>query len=120
MPADRAAADAKLVAERLATLADDTGMTTGELQDMWLAETAERLELAVNALAAGDLSEVVRLVHSAAGTTGICGAAELAQDLTNLEHLAAAGRADDAQRALGSARVEFGLLTSVLHGGLRH
>ena len=119
-PADRAAADAKLVAERLAALSDDTGMTVAELQDLWLTETADRLELAVDALLTGDLSETVRLVHCAAGTMGICGAAALAHDLTSIERLAAAGRVVDAQRALGSARDEFRLLTSVLHGGLRH
>jgi HPt (histidine-containing phosphotransfer) domain-containing protein len=120
MRTGRAAADAKLVAERLAALADDTGITIAELQDLWLTETADRLELAVGALRCGNLSEAVRLVHSAAGTTGICGAAALAHDLTSIERLAAAGRAADAQRALGLARDEFHLLTSVLHGGLRH
>jgi HPt (histidine-containing phosphotransfer) domain-containing protein len=118
--AGRAAADARLVAARLAALADDTGMTVGELQAMWLSETAERLDLAVTALSAGDLTEVVRLVHSAAGTTGMCGAAALAQDLTSIEHLAGAGRAAEARQALGSARDEFHLLSSVLLGDLRH
>ena len=116
----RASADAKLVAERLAALSDDTGLTVAELQELWLSETAERLELAVTALLTGDLSEAVRLVHAAAGTTGICGAAALAHDLTSIERLAAAGRAVDAQRALGLARDEFHHLTSVLHGSLRH
>jgi HPt (histidine-containing phosphotransfer) domain-containing protein len=118
--ANRAAADARLVAERLAVLADDTGMAVSELQAMWLSETAERLALAVAALSAGDLSEVVRLVHSAAGTTGICGAAALATDLTSIEHLAAAGRAADARLALGSAQDEFHRLSSLLNGSLRH
>ena len=68
---------------------------------MFLTEMGDRLELAVSALSAGDLPEAVRLVHGAAGTTGICGAAGLAEDLTSIEHLAAAGRADDAQKALG-------------------
>ena len=71
----RAATDATLVAARLAALSDDTGMTVAELQDLWLSETADRLELAVNSLLAGDLSDPGRLVHGAAGTTGICGAA---------------------------------------------
>lgn len=117
--AHRAAADARLVAERLAALADDTGMTVGELQAMWLSETAERLDLAVTALSAGDLAEVTRLIHSAAGTTGICGAAALARDLTGIEHLAAAGHAAEVQRALGSAQAEFHRLSSVLDGDLR-
>ena len=108
------------MAQRLAALSDDTGLTVAELQDLWLTETADRLELAVAALLAGDLSEAVRLVHGAAGTTGICGAAALAHDLTSIERLAAAGRAADAERALGLARDEFRLLTSVLDGGLRH
>lgn len=116
----RAATDATLVAARLAALSDDTGMTVAELQDLWLSETADRLELAVNSLLAGNLSEAVRLVHGAAGTTGICGAAALAHDLTHIEWLAEAGRAADAQRALGLARDELRLLSSVLHRGLLH
>lgn len=120
MHADRATADARLVAERLAVLAEDTGMTVRELQELWLTETASCLELAVTALAAGHLPEAVRLVHGAAGTTGICGAAGLATDLTSIEHLAGTGRTGDAERALSAARAEFRLLTSVLHGGLEH
>ncbi len=116
-PADRAAADARLVAVRLAHLSDDTGMTVSELQALWLTETADRLGLAVCALSAGDLSEVVRLVHSAAGTTGVCGAVALAEDLTSIEYLARAGRAADARRALGSAQTEFDRLAWLLHAG---
>ena len=120
MSAHRTAADAKLVMERLGSLADDTGMTIAELQELWLTDTADRLQQAQKALSAGDLSEAVRLVHCAAGSTGICGAAALAHDLTSIERLATAGRADEAQRALGSACAELRSLTSVLHGGLRH
>jgi HPt (histidine-containing phosphotransfer) domain-containing protein len=118
--ADQATADAKLVAERFVVLSDDTGMTTVELQEMFLTEMGDRLESAVSALSVGDLPEAVRLVHGAAGTTGICGAAALAETLTSIEHLAAAGRADDALKALESATAEFHLLTSVLQGNLHH
>ena len=120
MSADRAAADAKRVMERLGSLADDSGLTIVELQELWLTDTADRLQEAERALSAGDLPEAVRLVHCAAGSTGICGAAALAHDLTSIEHLASAGRADEAHRALGSACAELRSLTSVLHGGLRH
>lgn len=102
---------------RLAHLSDDTGMTVSELQALWLTETADRLGLAVRALSANDLSEVVRLAHSAAGTTAVCGAVALAEDLTSIEHLAAAGRAADARRALGSAQAEFDRLAWLLHPG---
>jgi HPt (histidine-containing phosphotransfer) domain-containing protein len=116
--ADRAVADATLVADRFVVLADDTGMSIGELQEMFLTEMGDRLETAVSALAAGALPEAVRLVHGAAGTTGICGAAGLAEDLTGIERLAGAGRAGDAQKALESATAEFHLLTSVLQRGI--
>lgn len=119
MTTARTAAEARLVAERLAVLAADTGMTVSELQAMWLSETAERLDLAIAALSAGDLHEVVRLVHCAAGTTGICGAAALATDLTGIEHLAGAGRAADARLALALAQDDLDRLSSVLEGSLR-
>jgi HPt (histidine-containing phosphotransfer) domain-containing protein len=114
--ADRTTADAKLVSERFIALSEDTGMTIAELREMFLTEMGDRLELAVVALSAGDLPEAVRLVHGAAGTTGICGAAGLAQDLTTIEQLAAAGRGADAQRSLESAAAEFHLLTAALQG----
>lgn len=116
---DRASADAKLVAERFVALSDDTGMTKDELREMFLTEMGDRLELAVSALSAGDLLEAKRLVHGAAGTTGICGAAGLAENLTSIEHLVAAGRSDDARKALGLATAEFHLLTTVLQGDLQ-
>ena len=118
--ADQAAGDAKLVVERFLVLSEDTGMTTGELQEMFLSEMGDRLESAVSALSVGDLPEAVRLVHGAAGTTGICGAAGLAEALTSIEHMAAAGRADDARKALESATAEFHVLTMVLRGDLHH
>ena len=107
------------MSERFVALSDDTGMTRDELRDMFLTEMGDRLELAVSALSAGDLPEAVRLVHGAAGTTGICGAAGLAENLTNIEHLAAAGRSDDARTALALATAEFHLLTTVLQGDLQ-
>jgi putative Ca2+/H+ antiporter (TMEM165/GDT1 family) len=119
MPANRAAADAKLVGERFVILSDDTGMTIGALQEMFLVEMGDRLDLAVSALSAGDLPEAVRLVHGAAGTTGICGASGLAENLTNIEHLAAAGHTGDALTALETATAEFHLLTTVLQGDLQ-
>ncbi len=120
MRVNQAAADAKLVAERFVVLSDDTGMTTGELQEMFLTEMGDRLESAVTAISVGDLPEAVRLVHGAAGTTGICGAAGLAEALTSIERLAAAGHADDAQKALELATADFHLLTTLLQGGLHH
>jgi HPt (histidine-containing phosphotransfer) domain-containing protein len=119
MQDDRASADAKLVAERFVALSDDTGMTRDELREMFLTEMGDRLELAVSALSAGDLSEAVRLVHGAAGTTGICGAAGLAENLTNIEHLASAGRSDEARTALALATAEFHLLTTELQGDVQ-
>jgi hypothetical protein len=72
------------------------------------------MAMAAVALASGECAEAARLAHSAAGTTGICGAATLAHDLTGIERLAAAGRADDARAALGSAQAEFRRLTTRL------
>jgi HPt (histidine-containing phosphotransfer) domain-containing protein len=112
----RTASDATLVAERLADLADDTGMTVDELRTMWVTETSERLEHAVSALTAGALSEAVRLVHTAAGTTGLCGAVQLAKNLASIEHMAAEGRGTEAGKALLVARADFTRLTSVLQG----
>jgi HPt (histidine-containing phosphotransfer) domain-containing protein len=114
----RAESDAQLVCDRLAELADDTGMAVGELQTMWAADTSDRLERAVTAIAAGELAETVRLVHAAAGTTGLCGAAQLSADLSAVEHHATEGREAAAAQALGVARADFILLTSVLQGRL--
>jgi HPt (histidine-containing phosphotransfer) domain-containing protein len=112
--ADRASVEAGLVADRLATLAEDTGLAVADLRDQWVSQTADQIALAATALASGELAEAVRLVHSAAGTTGMCGAAGLARDLTGIERLAAAGRVDDARAALGGAQAEFHRLTTIL------
>jgi HPt (histidine-containing phosphotransfer) domain-containing protein len=112
--ADRTRADAGLVADRLAALAEDTGLAIADLRDQWASQTADQIAMAAAALASGELAEVVRLVHSAAGTTGLCGAASLAHALTGIERLAAAGRAEDARTALGTAQAEFDRLTTVL------
>jgi DNA-binding response OmpR family regulator len=114
----RAESDAQLVCDRLVELADDTGMAVAELQTMWATDTSDRLERAVTALAAGDLAETVHLVHAAAGTTGLCGAAQLSADLSVIEHHATEGRAAAAGQALDLARADFNQLTSVLQGRL--
>jgi HPt (histidine-containing phosphotransfer) domain-containing protein len=111
---DRARTEARLVADRLAALAEDTGLAMADLRDQWVSQTADQLAMAGTALASGECAEAARLAHSAAGTTGLCGAASLAHDLTGIERLAAAGRTDDARAALGSAQDEFRRLTTVL------
>jgi hypothetical protein len=113
--ADRAAAEAKLVVERLATLSADTGMSVAEIREMWLVETADRLERALAAASSGDLAEARRQVHSAAGSTGMCGADALATDLTTIENLAAAGNVEGTSAVLAQALADFRLLTAILH-----
>jgi HPt (histidine-containing phosphotransfer) domain-containing protein len=109
--------DATLVTHRLAGLAEETGIAAGDLRDLWLTETAERLESADAALVSGDLLDAVRLVHGAAGTSGLCGATALAAQLTATERLAAAGDSFEFQRSLTSARQEFARLTCELKKG---
>jgi HPt (histidine-containing phosphotransfer) domain-containing protein len=107
---------AALLARRLRLLSVDIGVPPAELAQMWLAETTERFAAAATALAAGDLAEVERIVHSAAGTSGICGASGLSASLTSVERLAAAGRAREVQEGLASALTAFTAIASALKG----
>jgi HPt (histidine-containing phosphotransfer) domain-containing protein len=116
--AHRADVDAGLVAERLAALADDTGLTLDELREMWVAQTSEQIAMALTAMAAGEMSDAVRCVHTAAGTAGMCGATSLARHLSTVERLAADGRGDEARAALGVAQEDFLRLTLTLEKGL--
>lgn len=110
--------EAQLLAHRLRVLSEDTGVAAADLERMWLSETSERLDAAADALAAGDLANVVRIVHSAAGTSGICGAAGLSASLTNVERLAADGRNGEVREGLASAQAQFVGLVNALKAGL--
>jgi HPt (histidine-containing phosphotransfer) domain-containing protein len=109
---------AQLILDRLRTLSEDTGVTTSDLERMWLSETEERLSAATAALAADDLAEVARIVHSAAGTSGICGAVGLSASLTSVERLAMDGHMKDVREGLASAQEQFSGIVNALKAGL--
>jgi hypothetical protein len=99
--------DVTVARKKLTELADDTGLSFNDLVTLWSTETAEQLTSADAALEAGNLPEAARLVHGAAGASGMCGVAGLADQLKAVELLAVAGRGPDAQQALVRARARF-------------
>jgi HPt (histidine-containing phosphotransfer) domain-containing protein len=109
---------AQLVADRLRALSEDTGVAPADLERMWLLETEERLSAATEALAAGDLPGVARIVHSAAGTSGICGAVGLCASLTSVERLAEEGRNSEVREGLACVQAQFSGLVNALKAGL--
>ena len=108
--------DVTIARTKLVELAEQTGLTFNDLVELWTTETADQLESATNALNSGDLPEAARLVHGAAGASGLCGVIELADQLRAVELLAVAGRSDDAQKALVRARARFTRVSGVLAG----
>ena len=106
--------DVAIARNKLTELAEETGLSFDDLVNLWSTETADQLESAVAALAAGNLSEAARLVHGAAGATGMCGVVGLADQLKAVELLAVAGRGSDAQEALTRARVRFERVSGLL------
>jgi HPt (histidine-containing phosphotransfer) domain-containing protein len=109
--------DALTARQKLLSLAEDSGLSFGELVDLWTADTASQLALASAALSAGNLAETARLVHSASGASGICGVTSLADELRIVQSLAEAGRRDAAQAALEQAQTSFADLSGELHKG---
>jgi HPt (histidine-containing phosphotransfer) domain-containing protein len=106
--------DVAVARNKLTELADETGLSFDDLVKLWSTETADQLESAVAALAAGNLPEAARLVHGAAGATGMCGVVALADQLKAVELLAVAGRGSDAQEALTRARTRFERVSGLL------
>ena len=108
--------DVAIARTKLVELAEQTGLTFNDLVELWTTETADQLETATTALNAGDLQEAARLVHGAAGATGLCGVVELADQLRAVELLIVAGRSADAQKALPRARARFTRVSGELAG----
>ncbi len=106
--------DVAIARNKLTELAEQTGLSFEDLVNLWSTETADQLQCAVTALAEGNLSEAARLVHGAAGATGMCGVAGLADQLKAVELLAVAGRSSDAEEALTRARVRFERVSGLL------
>jgi HPt (histidine-containing phosphotransfer) domain-containing protein len=107
--------DAAIAIQRLAELADESGLAFGELVEMWSEDTRLQLRLASAALVAGDLREAARLIHGASGSSGMCGVTALAEQLRMVENLAVEGRGGDAQQVLASAQVRFAGISGALH-----
>jgi HPt (histidine-containing phosphotransfer) domain-containing protein len=99
--------DVTIARKKLTELADETGLSFTDLVTLWSTETAEQLTSADAALEAGNLPEAARLVHGAAGASGMCGVTGLADQLKAVELLAVAGRGSDAQQALTRAHARF-------------
>ena len=108
-----------LARQALLQLADESGMTYDELLELWAVETASQLASASAALAAGNLREAARLVHSASGASGICRIVTLADELKTAENLAKEGRVDAAAQALEKAQQRFTTLNGALHNGTK-
>ena len=109
--------EATTAREALRQLADESGMTFDELLELWSTDTATQLAAASTALAAGDLGQAARLVHSASGACGICKIATLAEELKTAENLAKDGRADAATEALKKAERRFRAINTALNSG---
>lgn len=88
-------------------MADETGIPLNELVDLWTEDTAERFNAAAEALTAGDVSDAAREAHTAAGASGLCGAAALSDALREVEAMALAGHRREALQALSDARITF-------------
>jgi HPt (histidine-containing phosphotransfer) domain-containing protein len=110
--------DASIARMKLVELAEETGLAFNDLVQLWSSETADQLESAGNALVEGNLPEAARLVHGAAGASGMCGVTALADQLKAVELLTVAGRQADAQQALVRARARFARVSAVLTRGL--
>jgi HPt (histidine-containing phosphotransfer) domain-containing protein len=110
--------EALVAKQRMSQLAEETGMPFEELVSLWAGETETQLASASAALAAGNLEEAARLVHSASGSSSICGVTTLAEELKSAEKLAAAGRGEDARQALANAHRRFTAISGALHNGL--
>ena len=63
--------ETQVARQKLSQLAEETGMTFEELVDLWSVETGSQLAAASAALAAGQLAEAARLVHSASGASAL-------------------------------------------------
>jgi HPt (histidine-containing phosphotransfer) domain-containing protein len=111
--------EATLARESLRRLADESGMAFEELLDLWSSDTAKLLARANVAMAAGNLTEAARLVHSASGASGICKIATLAEELKTAELLAKDGRRDAATVALAQAERRFTAINGALHGATK-
>jgi HPt (histidine-containing phosphotransfer) domain-containing protein len=103
----------------MSQLAEETGMPFEELVDLWAVETEAQLGSASVALAAGNLAEAARLVHSASGSSGICGITALADALKLAEKHAAAGRGAEASQTLANAHHLFTAISSALQNGTK-
>ena len=109
--------DAALAGQSLRQLADESGMAFEELLALWSSDTAKLIARAKVAMAAGNLTEAARLVHSASGASGICNIAALADELKTAELLAKDGHRDAATEALARAERRFMAINGALHGG---
>ncbi len=107
--------EATAARDALRQLADESGMTYDELLELWSTDTATQLADASAALAAGNLGDAARLVHSASGASGICKIATLAEELKTAENLAKDGRGDAATEALKKAERRFRVINTALN-----
>ena len=110
--------EAVLAKQKMSQLAEETGMPFEELVNLWTGETEAQLASASRALAAGNFEEAARLVHSASGSSSICGVTTLADELKSAEKLAAAGRGNDARQALANAHRRFTAISGALQNGM--
>jgi HPt (histidine-containing phosphotransfer) domain-containing protein len=109
--------DASVARRRLVVLAEESGLPFDELVTLWVDDTGQQLAAASAALAAGNLPEAARLVHGASGASGMCGVANLADQLRIVETLAVEGRCSDASQALAQAQIRFACLSGALQSG---
>src|SRR5215207_10132943 len=111
--------EALIAKQKLGQIAEESGMTFDELVSLWADDTEAQLTAATAALAAGQLAEAARLVHSASGASGLCGITSLAEELKSAELFATQGRGADASAALENAQRRFTQLNGALHDGTK-
>jgi signal transduction histidine kinase/HPt (histidine-containing phosphotransfer) domain-containing protein/BarA-like signal transduction histidine kinase len=85
-----------------------------EITDLYLTQTTEQLDRLDAALRNNDAAAVMRLAHSSAGASGVCGILAMEPAFRRLEQMGREGRLDGAFALLESLRVNFGLVREFL------
>jgi signal transduction histidine kinase/HPt (histidine-containing phosphotransfer) domain-containing protein len=114
-PAEYETPDAALIdLDRLTEFAGGSKASLLEITDLYLSQTHEQLEALAAALQRGDAPAVVKLAHSSAGASGVCGIVGMETLFRQIEQVSRAGALQSAPPLFESLCRNFTLVKDFL------
>ena len=100
--------------DRLLEFAGGSSASLVEITDLYLTQTEEQLARITKAMDESDPAAIIRLAHSSAGASGVCGIMAMERWFRDLEEIGKQGTLDAAPSVLQKLRRNFGAVKDFL------